>query len=326
MRGLAGVSFDNQHQESASSFGGFASPPFDAERDNWGFYLQASALPVRRLQVTAGGRLDQNERFGSFWTYRANALAFVAPGTRLRGSVGTGFREPAFFENFTTGFSTGNPDLEPERSFNLEGGVEQDLAGGRVGVSLTAFAQRFRDLIQYTPFPPSPGDPNFFNVPAANASGLEATLRVRPLPVLEGSLAYTHVATKVTDAGFDTDEAATFVQGRRLLRRPSHAFTARAEYAGAGRVRLGARVHWVGSRDDIRFAPFPEPSRRVELPAYTRVDLSGSLAVLRPGSGWRPGLELTARVENLFDEEYEQAAGYPSPGIALFVGARTRVH
>jgi vitamin B12 transporter len=81
---------------------------------------------------------------------------------------------------------------------------------------------------------------------------------------------------------------------------------------------------WVGSRDDIRFAPFPEPSQRVTLPSYTTVDLSATATLLhgRPGT---PGLELTARVENLFDEDYQQAVGYPARGRGLFVGGSAQV-
>jgi vitamin B12 transporter len=323
LRGLAGVAYDGQHQESTSEFDGFADTPFEADRDNWGFYLQASALPLPRLQLTAGGRLDENERFGSFWTYRASALAFAAAATRVRASVGTGFKEPTFFENFSTSFTRGNPELRPERSFSVEGGVEQDLAGGRVGLAVTGFAQRFRDLIQYTPVTASPEDPNFFNVAAADASGVEASVRVRPLPSLEGSLSYTRLHTEVTDAGFEVDESATFVAGRRLLRRPTDALTLHAAYGAEGRFRLGAVLTWVGDRDDVRFAPFPEPSTRVELPAYATLDLSARMALLRPGAS--PGLDLTARVDNLFGEEYEQVISYPSPGRAIFLGVATHV-
>jgi outer membrane cobalamin receptor len=34
---------------------------------------------------------------------------------------------------------------------------------------------------------------------------------------------------------------------------------------------------------------------------------------------------VTARVENLFDEDYEQAVAFPSPGRAIFAGLATHV-
>lgn len=329
IRGLAGVSLD--HERQANFQRSAADDPLtrtdpSPERTNWGFFLQGSAKPVARLQLTAGGRLDQNERFGSFWAYRTSALAFVTPSTRLRASVGTGFKEPSFFDNFATGFATGNPDLRPERTFSVEGGVTQEVpgTGGEISLSVTGFAQRFRDLIQFTFAPPSPGAPNFFNIAAAKASGVEIGVKLRPITGLEAQAAYTRLHTEVTDAGFDSGEDATFVNGQRLLRRPDHLLTFGLQSALTRRARFGAVLTVVGSRADVRFASFPDPSRRVTLPSYATVDLSGSVAVLLP-RGNVPGLDLTARVENLFDESYEQAANYRSPGRTILVGATTHV-
>ncbi|HEX2217882.1 MAG TPA: TonB-dependent receptor [Gemmatimonadales bacterium] len=315
VRGLAGASFEAQRQNVTGAF--------DEGRDNLGLYAQATVLPLPRLQLTAGGRLDENERFGSFWTYRAAALAFASPGTRVRASVGSGFKEPSFFENFDSPFSVGNPALRPERSFSIEGGIEQDLARGSARVAVTVFAQRFRDLIQFTFVPPEPGGPNYFNVAAADANGFEGAVDLRAGP-LRGSVSYTRLWTEVTDAGFDAGDAATFVEGARLLRRPDDAVTGRVESTLAGRLRLGIVLTWVGSRDDIRFGQFPEPNQRVELPSYTTLDLSGVLTVL-PARRGRPGLDLTARLENVFDERYEQSVGFPARGRGIFVGASTEL-
>jgi vitamin B12 transporter len=327
VRGLAGIAFDDERQKSlVRSAPGEPLAPADSVRDrtNWGFYLQGSARPVRPLQLTAGGRLDQNERFGSFWTYRASALTFLGDHTRLRTSVGTGFKEPSFFDNYATGFATGNPDLRPERSFSVEAGVTQELPAIGASVWLTGFAQRFRDLIQFTFTPPSPGSPNFFNVARANASGVEVGLRVRAPAGFELEGSYTRLHTKVIDAGFDSGEDATFVDGKRLLRRPDDLATLRAQSNPARRVRGAAVLTVVGVRDDLLFGAFPEPTRRVELPSYATLDLSGSFTLLSP-RGPTPGLELTARVENVFDESYEQAANYRSPGRTIVVGAAARV-
>jgi vitamin B12 transporter len=267
--------------------------------------------------------MDENERFGTFWTWRAAALAFVSPTTRVRASAGSGFKEPSFFENFDSPFSVGNPDLRPERTFGVEAGIEQELVRGIARVGLTGFVQRFRDLIQFTFVPPEPGGPNYFNVAAANANGLEALLEAGSGPV-RGSLSYTRLWTEVTDAGFDAGEAATFVEGERLLRRPDDAVRGDLETMVAGRARLGATLTWAGPRDDIRFGQFPEPNQRVELPSYTTLDLSGVVTVL-PGRRGRPSLELTARVENVFDEQYEQSVGFPARGRGVFVGVSTDV-
>jgi vitamin B12 transporter len=267
--------------------------------------------------------MDENEQFGTFWTWRAAALAFASPTTRVRASAGSGFKEPSFFETFDTQFSLGDPDLRPERTVSFEAGIEQDLIRGVARIGVTGFAQRFRDLIQFTFVPPEPGGPNYFNVAAADANGIEAVLQAGTGTV-RGTVSYTHLWTEVTDAGFDAGDAATFVQGERLLRRPDDAISAQLETTAIERARLGATLTWSGPRDDIRFGQFPDPNERVELPGYTTLDLSGVVTVLFERRG-RPGLELTARVENVFDEEYEQSVGFPARGRGLFIGASTGV-
>ncbi len=324
---LAGASYDHQDEHSFSHSDGAAGPSgdsFEASRRNWGVYAQASSRPWGPLRLTAGGRWDDNERFGQFWTYRISALGFATRTTRLKASVGNAFKEPSFFENFASGFVTGNPDLRPERSTAFEGGVEQDFLRGRVTLGLTGFAQRFRDLIQFTFSPPTPGGPNYFNIAAANASGIEAVVELRRLGPIGAAAGYTRLDTKVLDAGFDSGEDASFVTGRPLLRRPRDQFFARVHSAVAARVRVSGAVTWVGAREDIRFAPFPEPSRRVRLPAYATVDLAGA-ATLLPAGRRRPGLDLTFRVENLLDQSYEQAAGFPARGRTVFVGGATGI-
>ncbi len=324
---LGGAAFDDeQEQDFSRSDGDFgpSSDSFTAGRTNWGFYAQATAQPDARLQLMAGGRLDDNQRFGTFWTYRIAALGFLTPATRLRASAGKGFKEPSFFDTFATGFTKGNPDLRPEHSTNLEAGLEQDLARGRVTLSVTGFTQRFRDLIQYSAAPPVPDGPNYFNIAAANASGIEAGAEVRRLGPLEAGASYTWLHTNVTDAGFDSGPDATFIQGQRLIRRPNHALTLHAGVRPTARVQLGAVVSLVGSRDDLLFAQFPAPTTRVTLPSYHTVDLSSRVVLVQARHGF-PGFAAQARVENLFDEHYQQIAGYLSRGRTLVIGVSSQL-
>ncbi|HEU5169562.1 MAG TPA: TonB-dependent receptor [Gemmatimonadales bacterium] len=319
---MAGVGYDDQQESSVSEsdFGfGSSTDRFEASRENWGFYFEGSLAPTPRVRLTAGGRIDDNERFGTFETWRVSALAFAAPATRLRASAGSAFKEPTFFENFATGFVVGNPDLRPERSTSVEAGVEQTLATGRVTLGVTGFRQRFRDIIQFTFAPPAPGDPNYFNIARASADGIETAVEVRDAGPLAGGVAYTWLHTRVTDAGFDTGADAEFVAGEPLIRRPEHSFSMHVRTAWRLPVRLGAVLTWVGGREDLRFTQFPEPTRRIELPSYVTLDVSGTVTVLQPRRQV-PGVGLRFRVENVFDESYEQAAGFPARGRVILVG------
>jgi vitamin B12 transporter len=164
-----------------------------------------------------------------------------------------------------------------------------------------------------------PGEPTYFNGAAAKSRGLEAGLTASPARDLKVSVSYTYTAAEATDdAGLPT---ATFAAGQRLIRRPKHS----AALAGSGRVldriTLGGSLTYVGPRDDVDFNLFP--AQRVELPAYATVDLATEVEVLRPGAG-RPGLSGTLRVENLFNETYDQVVGFAGRRRGVFGGAKFR--
>ena len=106
--------------------------------------------------------------------------------------------------------------------------------------------------------------------------------------------------------GASTDATAAFAANARLLRRPTHTLDAGIGY-GASRGSLELRARRVGERDDVLFAP-DFSSRRVSLPAYTRVDLSGEIALTNRTST-RGSAALTLRAENLFETHYTEVAG-----------------
>ncbi|NIM52075.1 MAG: TonB-dependent receptor [Gemmatimonadales bacterium] len=310
---------ERSFSESHSQFGS-STASLDVNRSNYGYYAQVHATPLAGLGITFGARLEDNERFGSFFTYRGGATYRLATGTRVRASIGKAFKEPTFFENFADSpFARGNPDLEPERTTSWEVGVEQVLLHGRLRLAATYFEQRFRDLIQFTFTVPAPGDPNYFNVAAANASGVEVEIRAVPLPEFTVGGSYTRLGADVVDAGFDAGPGAGFVVGERLLRRPTHTLAFGGSYRFLGRGSLSTRLSYVGNRDDRDFSTFP--ATPVVLPGYVRVDVAAEVGVVQR-RGALPGFTATVRVENLFDEQYEQVFGFPSPRRTVLVGGR----
>ncbi len=298
---------------SQSQFGP-SSGSLVVSRWNRAYYAQAVVEPGP-LSVTLGSRVDDNRAFGTFFTWRAGA-AYRIGETKLRAAAGTAFKEPSFFENYATGYVTGNPGLKPERSTSWDAGLEQALWRGRLAVAATWFDQRFRDLIQYTATTPTPNGPNYYNIAAANASGLELEARALPLGRLALTARYTWLRTVAADSGYD---GATFAQGRRLLRRPTHAGSLEAAWRFADRGSASAIVRYAGDRDDEDFSTFP--GTRVILPAYTRVDLAGEIPIATDRR-LRPGAVLTLKVENLFDARYQEILGFPARRRAAFVGVR----
>jgi vitamin B12 transporter len=268
-----------------------------------------------RLSVTAGVRYDDNNTFGSFRTARAGLSMKSWTGGTVRATIGTAFKAPTFFESFNTAFSTGNEELAPERSRSWEAGVRQATSDGRMALGATWFDQRFRDMIQYAFV--SPELPNYFNVAAASARGLELEAALRPIPRLRVGTTLTLLRTRVDDAGLQTGESATFVDGNRLLRRPSTSASATMGLDLPSQATTDVAITYTGRRDDRDFSTFP--ATPVDLPSWTRVDVGFS----RPFElGAR--VELRVRVENVLGASYEEIANYSAAGRSLTIGVRAR--
>ena len=305
---------------SSSNFGGGAfleEGQFEASRTNTAWYSQAQLTAVDGVDLHGGVRLEDNSVFGTFATWRVGAVILPSSSWRLHAAAGTAFRQPTFAEQFAdTPYEVGNPDLQPERGMSWELGVESRLVGGAVVLTATWFDQRFRDMIQYQ-FT-NPGDPTYQNLAEATARGLE----VGGSWNLSGSFAlsagYTRLLTEVVEAG---SPGPAFDPGQPLLRRPPHSGTAGLRWLGrsGGRVQLDLVV--VGARDDVDYSSFP--AERVALDGYQLVNLSADFPLHKVGTLVLPGdVAVTARVDNLFDEQYLTVVGYPGRGRILLAGFR----
>ena len=303
--------------ESHSAVFGTYTDESDEARRNTGWYAQVHATPGAGIAVTLGGRLDDNEAFGTFTTGRAAVSWTPMTATRLHASWGTSFKAPTFYENFAAGFTKGNPDLEPEQVRGGEIGAEIAVAGGTLTLAAALFDQRLRNLIQYTFVTPSPEAPSFYNVGAARARGIETSARV-----VAGRITarghYTLTSTRVMDAGFGEDMA--FVAGRRLLRRPTHQAGGGITWSSPIGVHAMIDARYAGGRDDLDFTdPDAWAGNRTTLPAFGVVDAGASYGGLRHGA---TAFDITVRVRNILDARYAEIFNFPSAGRVLEVGVR----
>lgn len=295
-----GLEWEEQRAETgfsgAGPFGEFEGGLPEAAARTVGAFLQHQAAFGDRLFVTAGGRVDDHDEFGAALTWRvAPTFSVPSTGTRLRATVGTGFKAPSLFQLFDPQF--GNVDLDPEESFGWDAGVEQDLVDGRLRLGATVFGTDFEELVAFD-------EDGFRNVRAARASGIEATLSAWPTDRVRVSAAYTFTDTEDED----DDEP--------LLRRPRHAadLDVSTRFDGGGDATFGAR--WVGARDDLDFSVFP--AERVGLDEYL---------LLRAATSWPigSGLRVFGRVENLLDETYEEVLNFGTPGRAAYLGVKAEL-
>jgi vitamin B12 transporter len=298
---MAGVEIEEETGSSAfsseSEFGPFATELDEMSASTTGAFLHHESTwgPV---VLSLGGRIDDHSRFGSASTFRAAQVLALGDGTRIRATVGTGFKAPTLNQLFDPQF--GNPDLAAETSLGWDAGAEQDLADGRLRLGATVFATRFEDLVGFE-FPAG-----YRNVSAASTRGVEAVASLLPRAGVRVRAGY-HL-TDTEDESQGTDDA-----GLPLLRRPRHQGSLALEIASSGRGDAAVELRIVGERDDKDFAEFP--ARRVKLGGFTLVRLAASYPV-------SDHVRAIARIENALDAQYEEVFGFGTPGRAAYAGIR----
>ena len=289
-----------------------AAPAYDRRNSAGYFELVRAGLTT----ATLGGRVDHSATYGDFATYRISASRVLPAAFRVRASLGTAFREPAFYESFDTPFSVANPDIRPERTTSWEAGLEHDMVSGLLTIGATYFHQRFVDLIDYRYDVANPSQSEYENIALARSAGAEAEVRVAPTHGIGGDVSYTWLDTRVLRSGFDPSPLAVLAQGGPLLRRPKHSASAGLQYAVPNGFAATARATYVGQRADHLFHGAPNYNTdAVTLKAYTKLDLSLVVPVVR-------SISVTVRADNVMNTTYENVAGYATPGRVLSAGLR----
>ena len=267
-----------------------------------GGYLQAG-LAMGGIAAHLGARVDDHELFGSEVSFGGDVSYGFGGGWRAKASVGEGFKAPTLFQLFS---DYGNTALQPEQSTSYDLGVEHGTRGEGTHFALTAFRRDSEDLIGFascfgvtSPICATRPFGYYDNTGRARAQGIEVEGGLAVTPELRVSGVYAFIDTEDRTVGND------------LARRPRHTATLFADYAAPFGLSLGADLRLVGES-------FDDAGNTVPLDGYALVDLRAAFEIL-------DGIELFGRVENVFDEDYQTAAGYNSPGRGTFVGLRGRM-
>jgi len=191
---------------SLSSFGPYESILPKSEVTTTGIYLQDQIKFANSFFITGGGRYDYHNKFGDAFTFRiAPAYIFWQTGTKLKATIATSFKAPSIFYLFDPFF--GNENLNPEKSFGWDAGIEQFFWSDRITFGLTYFNNDYKDLIGL--------DENFksFNIDKVRTDGVEFFFSTNPAKKIYLKAVYTYTKAKnISENSTDFDKL--------LLRRP----------------------------------------------------------------------------------------------------------
>lgn len=291
---------------NSSSFGG---PEARARARLYSGYAQVVGTITEGFTVTGGVRHDDHDRFGGATTFGASAVYnLAATGTTVRASYAEGFKVPSLFQLFS---NFGNTTLQPERSQGWDAGITQSLVDGRLELSATYFQRDSEDLILFigcrAPFTGICTNRPFGtydNVGLARARGAEFAVTMRPTDSLSVQVTHGYVDSRNRAAG-----TANF--DRRLPRRPENATSLLVDYRWPFGLETGFTLTNVS-------AAFENAANTLRLPGYTLGDIRAMMPLGKK-------LELTARIENLFDESYETALNFGQMPRAGYVGVRVKM-
>ena len=310
--------------------------PRDSEYDDMGYFaLLKGLLFDQRLVLTAGLRYDDytvkynrdeatpetSEDSDSF--VKSFGIAYhVSDNVKLRASYGEGFQIPDAQElaaDYVVSWSgshyVGNPDLEPEESYTIDGGIEVTLDG--FTSSLTVFTTEYDNFIEQVEI--APDEFTWQNQDSATVTGIEGEVSyVFPFSLLGNRFFMEPYAsgTYLTeyDKHFDdgsSDEVIRYIPewnlstGVRL--RDSSGFSGMFNLAYFGETEVQKWVGW--SAKDVTKGGFYVASM--------------SLAKKFPiGNSKSSSVTVRGSVENLFDRNYEYVLGFPMPGRTFALGVR----
>jgi|tagenome__1003787_1003787.scaffolds.fasta_scaffold20967877_2 vitamin B12 transporter len=292
---------------TGTTFSSFAPQQIDDGSSHVGSaYAQNMLTLFDQLTLTAGLRHDDDREFGGRNSIKlAAAWSLKDRGTVLHANYGDGFKAPTLFEQFSQ-FSNPLHALLPEVAHGWEAGVQQGLFDGGLLVQATYFQRRNNDQIDFfapncfTEPPPDVCKTRPFgyydNIARTRADGVE----------LEAT---AHVADTLSlNASFTDMTATDLITGLDLARRPHVTASGTVTWTPASAWSTGAAVIYVGRRFDAAGESNP-------LSTYTVTNLFGSCKVTDT-------FEVYARMENVFDAQYEPVFGYGAAGRAVYGGIR----
>lgn len=283
------------YQQEGASWGRYGET--SGRVDTKSVYLNDQlALFNGKLLFNAGGRFDEHSKFGSHLVGKVGAAYNFPTDTTLFANYGTSFRAPSVFQLYSAKY--GNPNLDPEEGWTVEGGVRQKFLGGKFSTELTFWHTELDDVItfQYGVRPDGSLGGYYYNSDEAKTEGIEFGFTWWIIDQLKFSGNYTYTDSRsITKAGVES----------RTVQIARNKFNLNLGYYPFKWLELQIHLYYSGPR--LRWRG------DIEMDSYYRVDFAARAKLGK-------GFTAFGRVQNLFDEKIEEGLGYKDPGLLAYVG------
>lgn len=289
-----GIAYTNERGEYSDP--GVADQAYSTH--SYSLYVQDQWQLTDDLTLSGGVRYIDHDQFGEQYTYQlAGSYHLPATGTIFRSSVGTGFKAPSIADFFDANSFVNNPNLKPEESIGWDIGIEQPLLKDKLTVGATFFQNTIDNMIFY--------DNTAFivtNIGKARTQGVETFIQFKPMADLITTFNYTYTDSEVINPQGTFGPQA----GERLWRRPLHSysFDVTKQFLG-NKAQTTLSILGASERDDSGG----------KADSYVIVNLAGSYKVTEK-------IEVFARVENIFNQQYQDLFGYNTADASAYAGVK----
>ncbi len=281
--------------------------PYEESFQQLGSFAQILWMLDENTELHAGIRSDHYSDFDNETTGNLMLIHhFRGSGTSIFAKAATSYAPPSAVDvAYDSDIST---PLNAESSTSYEIGAKQAFLNDRMNGSMVIFRNEIDNLLSY-----EPSTFDTFNIEQATTEGIEASISYQATDEWKWVMGYTYlraVADRLNDprtGGFIPDPAKDVP----LARRPRHLVQLSTHFKftedfGAG-LQLIGQLH----RQDI------DPS------AYLQGEAE-DFVVLRMVADWQVTKDwsIYGRIENLLDESYASAAGFPAIGRTAYVGVK----
>ncbi|HEX6279001.1 MAG TPA: TonB-dependent receptor plug domain-containing protein [Pyrinomonadaceae bacterium] len=276
-----------------------------------GFRAQSFSLDDPRFSLTNApySTLSLEDPPTAYTFDGAASYFFRSSGTKLRVHVGNGYRVPSLYERFGTFFSTffgpefvalGDPNLKPEKSIAIDGGIEQYFAKEKVKLTAVYFYTELLDTISYGNVVPDIGSTvrpfgGYENQDGGISRGAEFSGSIKATTSTDIFASYTFT---------NSDNLGTRVAGSGVVETlgvPKHQFTLTATQR-VERFWVNADVLVASDYLAPVFSNSTFTTYLYRFGGNRRVDLTAGYTF--PINKDRLSLRVFGTIENLFDHEY----------------------
>ena len=267
-------------------------------------YLSFFVHTPEGLSVEIGGRYNHHSTFGTNLTYSFNTAYLIRKGLKAFANISSGFKAPSVTDLFGPVYYGSNPDLKPEKSSNIEGGLQWQAPGARLQLTATGYYRDVNDLIAYV-------GTRLINIDEQKVSGMEWEAGFTPNERWTIKAAYNLVTGYISQSRNGKDTSYN-----NLVRRPKNAVTASIGYQATSRLLVSLSAQSIGRRADLYFAPPTYASEQVSLDAYTLVNAYAEYKLAKEK------LRLFIDGKNLTNARFTEVYGYQTMGINVTAGFR----